>query len=218
VASASAAATAAQAALVSLLANDCDPPLVARVAIDRAAAGLKTIHWAARSDPDRWAGYHVRAIARAPDRGYRVSDGFVTLDFLPTQRVAWRALCTELGLDTFAETVGEDWFSTIGMEDQIDWARPHYERALARFTRAGAVALIRRHGGWSVPFQSPDEALAHPQSRVYASVFVADGEVQVRLPWRIDGAPQATHCSAMAPPVGAHTPDALAVFAASEVS
>jgi crotonobetainyl-CoA:carnitine CoA-transferase CaiB-like acyl-CoA transferase len=218
VASASAAATAVQAALVGLLAQHCAAPLVARIAIDRAAAALKTIHWAARSDPDRWAGYHVRAIARAPDRGYRVRDGFVTLDFLPDQRSAWRALCGEIGLDEFAESVGEDWFSTIGMEDRIDWARSHYERALAGFTRDEAIALIRRHGGWSVPFQDPAEALTHPQSQLYASAFLNDGQAQLRLPWRVDNAPQGTHSCAVAPAVGAHTKDVLADLAVDELS
>jgi crotonobetainyl-CoA:carnitine CoA-transferase CaiB-like acyl-CoA transferase len=218
VASASAAATAVQAALAGLLAQDGTAPLVARIAIDRAAAALKTIHWAARSDPDRWAGYHVRAIARMPDRGYRVRDGFVTLDFLPDQRPAWRALCAEIGLDAFAESVDADWFSTIGMEDRIDWARPHYERALAGFTREEAVALIRRHDGWSVPFQSPSEALTHPQSQLYASAAFSDEQAQLRLPWRMDNVPQGTHFCAVAPAVGAHTRDVLAAFAAEEVS
>ena len=218
IASASAAATAVQAALAGLLEDEGAPPLVARVAIDRAASALKTIHWAARSDPDRWAGYHVGAIMRAPDRGYRVRDGFVTLDFLPHQRAAWRALCAEIGLDEFADAVGDDWFSTVGMEDRIDWARPHYERALARFTRAEAVMLIRRHGGWSVPFQSPAEVLGHPQSLLYASAFFGDGQAHLRLPWRIDGAPQATRSYAVAPPLGAHTHEVLAALPAGEAS
>jgi crotonobetainyl-CoA:carnitine CoA-transferase CaiB-like acyl-CoA transferase len=217
-ASASGATTAVQAALAGLLADDDSPPLVARVAIDRAVAALKTIHWAARSDPDRWTGYHVRAIARKPDRGYRVRDGFVTLDFLPDQRAAWRALCADLGLDAFADEVGADWFSTVGMEDRVDWARPRYEQALAGLTRAEAVALIRRHGGWSVPFQSPAEVLAHPQAHLYAAAFVADGTALIRLPWRIDGAPQSTHAPAAAPPIGVHTREVLASLAAGEVS
>jgi hypothetical protein len=87
----SAAATADQAALAGLLRDDGEGPLLSRISIDRATAALKTIHWAARSDPDRWLGYHLTAIARAPDRGYRVRDGWVTLDFLPAQGAAWRA-------------------------------------------------------------------------------------------------------------------------------
>src|SRR5262249_49714505 len=81
--SSSAAATAVQAALAGLLRDNAREPLLSRISVDRAMATLKTIHWAARSDPDRWLGYHLTAIARQPDRGYRVRDGWITLDFLP---------------------------------------------------------------------------------------------------------------------------------------
>jgi crotonobetainyl-CoA:carnitine CoA-transferase CaiB-like acyl-CoA transferase len=213
-ASASAAAAAVQAALAGLVGNDASRPLVGRISIDRAMATLKTIHWAARSDPDRWAGYHLRAISRAPDRGYRVRDGSVTLDFLPDQGAAWRALCEELGLSAFVREVDNVWFSTIGMEDRVDWARPYYEQALAGFTRAEAVALIRKHGGWSVPFQSPAETLNHPQARLYASAFFADGEAMIRLPWRVDDRSQAMHRPTAASPIGAHTQEVLLSVAA----
>jgi crotonobetainyl-CoA:carnitine CoA-transferase CaiB-like acyl-CoA transferase len=210
-ASVSAAATAVQAALAGLLRDDGQGPLLSRISIDRATATLKTIHWAARSDPDRWLGYHLTAIARQPDRGYRVRDGWVTLDFLPAQGAAWRALCAELGLAKFVDEVGEDWFSTIGMEDRVDWARPHYERAFAGYTRDEAITLIRKHGGWSVPFQEPAEALHHPQSQLYASAFFEGGEATVRLPWRVDNQPQGRHRPAAAPPIGAHTNEVLAL-------
>src|SRR5262249_9894402 len=124
-----------QAALAAFIRPDQPKPLVSRISIDRALATLKTIHWAAPSDPDRWAGYHVRAISRQPDCGYRTRDGWITLDFLPDQREAWRAMCEELGLGDFAREVEDNWFSTIGMEDSIDWARPHYEKVFAPLTR-----------------------------------------------------------------------------------
>jgi crotonobetainyl-CoA:carnitine CoA-transferase CaiB-like acyl-CoA transferase len=211
IASSSAAATAVQAAVAGLLRDNPLGPLLSRISVDRAMASLKTIHWAARSDPDRWLGYHLTAIARQPDRGYRVRDGWITLDFLPDQRHAWRDLCRDLGLETFADQVGENWFSTIGMEDRVDWARPHYERAFAHYTREEAIAVIRKHGGWSVPFQNPAEALQHPQSQLYASTFFERGEATVRLPWRVDNQPQGTHRPAAAPSVGAHTKEMLAV-------
>jgi crotonobetainyl-CoA:carnitine CoA-transferase CaiB-like acyl-CoA transferase len=209
-ASSSAGATAVQAALSGLIQDNQGEPLLSRISVDRAMATLKTIHWAARSDPDRWLGYHLTAIARQPDRGYRVRDGCITLDFLPDQRDAWRALCIELGLESFADQVGENWFSTIGMEDRVDWARPHYERALASYTREEAIGVIRKHGGWSVPFQDPAEVLQHPQSQLYASAFFEHGEATLRLPWRVDNQPKGTHRSAAAPPVGAHTKEVLA--------
>jgi CoA:oxalate CoA-transferase len=211
-ASSSAGATAVQAALAGLIRDNHGEPLLSRISVDRAMATLKTIHWAARSDPDRWLGYHLTAIARQPDRGYRVRDGWITLDFLPDQRDAWRALCIELGLEGFADQVGENWFSTIGIEDRVDWARPHYERAFAGYTREEAIGVIRKHGGWSVPFQDPAEVLQHPQSQLYASAFFEHGEATLRLPWRVDNQPQGTHRSAAAPPVGAHTKEVLAVL------
>jgi crotonobetainyl-CoA:carnitine CoA-transferase CaiB-like acyl-CoA transferase len=216
VASASAAAAAVQAALAGLLRDDSSGPLVGRVSVDRSMANLKTIHWAGRTDPDRWAGYHVRAISRQPDRGYRVRDGAVSLDFLPDQGAAWRALCEELGLHDFIDEVGKDWYSTIGMEERIDWARPRYEAALAGFTRAEAVVLIRKHGGWSVPLQSPEETLNHPQARLYASAYFDDGAAHVRLPWRVDDEGQADHRPAAAPAIGAHTQQVLASLQAGD--
>jgi crotonobetainyl-CoA:carnitine CoA-transferase CaiB-like acyl-CoA transferase len=218
VASASAAATAVQAALAGLLRDESSKALIARVSVDRAMAALKTIHWAARSDPDRWAGYHVRAISRQPDRGYRVRDGWISLDFLPHQGAAWRALCEDVGLKQFINEVGDDWFSTIGMEDRVDWARPHYEQAFAALTRAEAVAVIREHGGWSVPFQTPAETLNHPQARLYASACFDHGEAEIRLPWRVENESQGSHRPTAAPPVGAHTKEVLASLPAGGTS
>jgi crotonobetainyl-CoA:carnitine CoA-transferase CaiB-like acyl-CoA transferase len=208
-ASASAASAAVQAALVAFI-RDQLKPLVSRISIDRALATLKTIHWAARSDPDRWAGYHVRAISRQPDCGYRTRDGWITLDFLPDQREAWRAMCEELGLGEFAREVEDNWFSTIGMEDSIDWARPRYEKGLAPLTREEAIALIRKHGGWSVPFQQPVEAMHHPQSKLYATIYDNGGGVQVRMPWRVNNETLGVHRPGRAASVGAHTKVVLA--------
>jgi crotonobetainyl-CoA:carnitine CoA-transferase CaiB-like acyl-CoA transferase len=211
-ASASAASAAVQAALAACIRPNQTKPLVSRISVDRALATLKTIHWAARSDPDRWAGYHVRAISRQPDCGYRTRDGWITLDFLPHQREAWQALCEELGLGDFAREVEDNWFSTIGMEDNIDWARPRYEKAFARLTREEAIALIRKHGGWSVPFQQPIEAMHHPQSKLYATICDNGGGAQVRMPWRVNDEALGVHQPGRAALVGAHTKEVLAAL------
>ena len=209
IASAAAASTVVQAALAGLIKENGNGPLVSHVSIDRALSSLKTIHWAARSDPDRWTGYHVRAVSRPPDRGYQVRDGRITLDFLPDQHDSWRALCNEIGLADFAAEVSKTWYSTIGMEDRVDWARPYYERAFANFSCDEAIALIRKHNGWSVAFLDPEEALNHPQSRLYASTFADGVAVTARLPWRLNDEPQGSHQPERAPPVGAHTKEVL---------
>ena len=211
-ASSSAASTAVQAALAAFIRPDQPKPLVSRISIDRALATLRTIHWAARSDPDRWAGYHVRAISRQPDCGYRTRDGWITLDFLPDQREAWRAMCEELGLGDFAREVEDNWFSTIGMEDGIDWARASYEKGFASLTCEEAITLIRKHGGWSVRFQQPVEAMHHPQSKLYASVYDNGGGARVRMPWRVNNETLGAHEPRRAASVGAHTKEVLAAL------
>ncbi|MFI4986499.1 MAG: CoA transferase [Alphaproteobacteria bacterium] len=218
IASASAAAAATQAVLAGLWRERDAAPLVARVSCDRALAALKTIHWAARSDPDRWQGYHLSAMARQPDRGYRVRDGRVSLDFPPDKGAGWLAFCRELGLAQFAAEVGDDWYSTIGMEDRIDWARKRYEDALAAYTREEASALIRKHGGWSVAFLTPEEMLHHPQAALYASAWLAGGAPSVRLPWRVGDHAQGVHAPKAAPPIGAHSKEVLAELRAEVAS
>ena len=209
VASASAAATAAQAALAGLV-REAKEPLVGRVSIDRALSTLKTIHWAARSDPDHWAGYHVTANMRQPDSGYRVKNGWVTLDFPPTEKSGWLAFCDEVGLSGFAKEVGDGWFSTVGMEDAIDMARSHYESALANYTVAEAIELIRKHRGWSVPFQTVSQMLQHSQSGLYGSIVSDGGQFHTRLPWRVGNELQGVSAVRAAPAIGAHTAEVLA--------
>jgi crotonobetainyl-CoA:carnitine CoA-transferase CaiB-like acyl-CoA transferase len=208
VGSESAAAAATQVALAGLVRND-EGPLVGRVSVDRALSTLKTIHWAARSDPDRWAGYHVTAITRQPDRGYRVRDGWITLDFPPTEGAGWRSFCEEIGLGEFVKQVGDDWFSTMGMEDAIDKARPNYERALAKYTVEEAIAIIRKHQGWSVPFQNVSQMLQHPQSQLYASAVLVGEHINTRLPWRVNNQPQGTSSVSTAPAIGTHNFEVL---------
>jgi crotonobetainyl-CoA:carnitine CoA-transferase CaiB-like acyl-CoA transferase len=209
IASAAAASTVVQAALAGIIRDGSGGPLVSHVSVDRALATLKTIHWAARSDPDEWRGYHVRAVSRPPDR---TRDGKITLDFLPDQHKSWRALCDEIGLSDLANEVGDDWYSTVGMEDRIDWARPRYERAFAKYSRDEAIKIIRKHDGWSVPFQEPEQALAHPQSQLYASAFVDNDGAKTRMPWRINDQPQGNHQPKAAPRVGADNKKVLSLL------
>lgn len=209
VASESAAAAATQAALAGLV-RAAEVPLVSRVSIDRAMAALKTIHWAARSDPLKWIGYHVTGKYRQPDLGYRVRDGWVTLDYLPSDGDGWWTLCEEIGLGDFAREVGDAWYNTVGMEEGVDQARQRYEQALAKYSVDEAIAIIRKHKGWSVPFLTPEQMLRHPQSKLYASmVRDDDGQASIRLPWRVGNEPQGTSSLAAAPGIGAHNEEVL---------
>ena len=87
-----------------------------------------------------------------------------------------------------------------------------YERAFAKFSRDEAIKIIRKHDGWSVPFQEPEQALVHPQSQLYASAFVDNVNITARLPWRINDEPLGSHHPKQAPAVGADTKKVLSLL------
>jgi crotonobetainyl-CoA:carnitine CoA-transferase CaiB-like acyl-CoA transferase len=174
---------AAQAVLAGLLAGR--NPSVATVSPARAAATMKTIHLAGRSDPAEWEGYHVTGGDRLPDQGYRAGDGRMSFEFPPNMGDAWAEFCRTLGLDDLVDEVGDGWYSTVGMEERADRARPRYERGLSAVTRAEAVDLVRRLGGWAVPFQTPKEVGEHAQTRMYGAVRLSGAEVEICAPWKL---------------------------------
>ena len=154
-----------------------------RVSTLRALSTLKTILWAARSRPDSWTGTHVRSRNRLVDSGYRTRGRRITLDFPVGAEESWLGFVQDLGLGAATiERLRPRWHESIGWGDDVDLARPLYEERLGALGVEDAVALVRRNGGSSVPFQTPAECLAHPQSDALGL-----GESLERgLPWRLE--------------------------------
>jgi len=205
IASATCAAHAAQAALAGLLSPAAKGPLRARVSLARSLSCEKTIHWAARSDPDAWTGYHVTGRYRPPDTGWQAADGAMTLEFPPEAGDGWRAFCREVGLADLVDELGDGWYATVGMEDRAHQLRPRYEAALANYGREEAAEIIRRHGGWSVPFLRAEEVVRHPQSRLFSAAVAMDSGTKLRLPWLMADQAVGEHTFAAAPKLGEHT-------------
>lgn len=172
-------------ALASLAAlRGTERPVRVAVSPMRALAALKTIIWAARTRPDAWTGTHVRSRERLVDSGYETRDGRVTLDFPFTGHDRWRAFVETLELPpAIVESYEPRWYETVGWGDDVDEARPVYESHLRERSTDEAVALIRAHGGSSVPFQTVEQCLSHPQSEALGlRDAVARG-----LPWSTVG-------------------------------
>ncbi len=150
----------------------------------RALATLKTIIWAARTRPDAWTGTHVRSRERLVDSGYATRDGRITLDFPFTGHEQWRAFVEALELPAaVVESYDRRWYETVGWGDDVDEARPVYESHLRERSTDEAIALVREHGGSSVPFLTVAGCLAHPQSEALGlRDAVASG-----LPWSMTG-------------------------------
>lgn len=202
--SAAAGIFAVQAVLAGVLANG--EPTVTTVSVARALATLKTIHFAGRSDPAEWEGYHVTARDRPPDQGHRAADGRLSFEFAPNLFEGWREYCRWLGVDDLVEEVGDDWYATVAMGDRSDWARSRYEAGLSNRSRDEAVERARELGGWAVPFLTPAEVLRHPQTALYGALSTPAHRQHalLRRPWKIQGVEDTPVEPQPIPPPGAH--------------
>ena len=161
--------------------GDVERPVQVSLSSLRTLSTLKTILWAARSRPDEWTGTHVRSRDREVDSGYATRDGRITLDFALYAEAGWHSFVQELGVDAATvRRLAPRWIETVGWGDDVDDACAAYEDRLRALSTDEAIALVRRHGGSSVPFLTFDECLAHPQARVLGlPATLARG-----LPWR----------------------------------
>ncbi len=181
-ASAAAGFCGALAALAAL--RGSERPVRVSVSPLRALASLKTIIWAARTQPDAWTGTHVRSRERLVDSGYETSDGRVTLDFPFNGFERWREFVEALELPgAIVDSFEPRWYETVGWGDDVDEARPIYESYLRNRSTAEAIELVRGHGGSSVPFLSVEQCLAHPQSEALG----LRERVERGLPWSMSG-------------------------------
>ncbi len=141
------------------------PPVVLRTSLLRALATLKGLTFAARACPDSWQGTHVVSREKSRDCGYLTADGRITLDFPEQGEHGWLAFVSEIGLpERSIRELRTNWYQTVGWGDDVDSARPVYEDRLRRLSTEAAIEMIRRCGGSSVPFLTPEECLAHPQA------------------------------------------------------
>lgn len=183
-----------QAALAGLLARDRDGR-GQRVAIPVLGQllSLITILFAARSDPDRWQGFHLNGPLWRADIGWETQDGQVTFDFRHGMREGWAGFCRDVGLERLLDDPDyEDWRSTIYNGDRKDEFGGVYRPEFARMSCEEASSLINGHGGISVKFHDYAEFLAHPQMRhldpLDAVPEAPEGaRAQVGTPFRLTG-------------------------------
>lgn len=138
-------------------------PETVTVSLLGAACALKTIMWAARTDPDAWEGFHLLAATHGPEHGWRTRDGAVTIDFLMGDEGRWRALMEEWGIADGFAGVGDRWTQTVGLGDDAPAFRPLYERATTVRSTQEVTAAVEAAGGLAAPYLGYDELLAHPQ-------------------------------------------------------
>ena len=158
-----------------------------------ALMSMKSILFAANSDPDKWEGFHLLGPRWPADTGWETRDGQITFDFRYQYREQWVAFCNAVGLGHLVDHPDyQDWRSTIQIGDRRHHYGQPYREVFARMTCAEASALINRCGGISVKFHDYAEVLAHPQTQtmevlVQVPDAPAGAQTQIGVPFRYDG-------------------------------
>ena len=183
---------------------------------------LKSIHLAAQSDPDVYAGPRVGGAHYPPERGWKTKDEPIFFAFGGSVgaegRPGWVKFCEEAGFTRFLDDprfdkIGRD---STGYGVRVPELRAEYEQEFARWSAEDLVALIRKHAGNAATYQRGDHALAHPQTQALGVVreVAAGGGAKVRVrafPARFSHTQ--TGLKGAAPALGEHTREVAASLA-----
>ncbi|MDQ8731452.1 CoA transferase [Bradyrhizobium sp. LHD-71] len=174
VAGASASAFAVQAALAALYARDRRNGSRAgqqvSVSMLNALISMKSIHLAAQSDPDQYAGPRVGGAHYPPEKGWRTADRPIFFAFGGSVgeegRPGWTDFVTEIGLDDLLKNdqLDRNGRNSTGHGSMVNAMRPAYEERFAQFSAADLVGRIRKLGANAAVYMRADETLADPQT------------------------------------------------------
>lgn len=131
---------------------------------------MKSIHLAAQSDPDVYAGPRVGGAHYPPERGWKTADEPVFFQFGGSVgaegRPGWVGFVQEIGSGHLLEDSRFDHKgrNSTGHGVDVNALRPVYEREFARLPAERLVDIARRHAGNAAVYQRLDQTLQHPQT------------------------------------------------------
>ena len=141
-----------------------------QVSLLNSLIALKSIHLAAQSDPDTYAGPRVGGANYPPERGWKTKDEPIFFAFGgsvgASGRPGWVKFAEEAGFTSLLEDARFDPIgrTTTGYGSKVQEVRGDYEREFARYTAEELVTLIRKYSGNAASYQRLDQALRHPQT------------------------------------------------------
>jgi len=183
---------AGQAVLAALFARRRNGGVGQRISLSllNSLLALKSIHLAAQSDPDRYAGPRVGGAFYPPERGWETKDGPIFFAFggsVGAQgRPGWVKFIEEAG---FTHLLEDERFDKIGRNStgygsRVQELRADYEREFARYPANQLVDMIRKYAGNAASYQRADETMRHAQTAALDVVRKVpagdDREVEVR--------------------------------------
>jgi crotonobetainyl-CoA:carnitine CoA-transferase CaiB-like acyl-CoA transferase len=137
---------------------------------------LKSIHLAAQSDPDNYAGPRVGGANYPPERGWKTRDNPIFFAFggsVGAQgRPGWVKFVEEAGFtrlldDPRFDKIGR---STTGYGIRVPETRAEYEKEFANWAADDLVDLIRKHAGNAATYMRADETIEHAQTQALGVV------------------------------------------------
>ena len=163
---------AGQAVLAALFARRRNGGVGQRISLSllNSLMALKSIHIAAQSDPDRYAGPRVGGAFYPPERGWRAKDAPIFFAFggsVGAQgRPGWVKFIEEAGFNRLLddERFDKNGRNSTGYGSRVQELRPEYEREFARYPANELVDMIRKYAGNGASYQRADETMRHPQT------------------------------------------------------
>jgi crotonobetainyl-CoA:carnitine CoA-transferase CaiB-like acyl-CoA transferase len=220
---------AAQAVLAALLARRRLKGYGQRIDLSllNSLLSMKSIHLAAQSDPDVYAGPRVGGAYYPPEKGWKTADEPIFFQFGGSVgaegRPGWVEFIKEVGCEQLLadERFDHGGRNSTGHGVDVNELRPVYEEAFANIPAARLVDVARKHAGNASVYQRADQALAHPQTRaldlIMKIALPGGGAAQLRrFPARFSRSKPGV--GAPAPRLGEHTAAVLAEIGLSAQS
>lgn len=161
-----------------------------RVAVSQLGTlmSMRTLQWAAMSNPDAWLGNsYCTSETDSPRHGYRTKDApiFVSMMNLRGQE-QFITMMKELGMYEAVkndERFIKDGRQTVGMGHLARDLQSIWETHLKNFSALEAIEIINRNGGTAVEFSELHQLVDHPQVKALDLVQHLDGVAYLRAPW-----------------------------------
>lgn len=161
------------------------------VSVSRLGAmmSLRSLQWAAVSNPDAWLGPSYCLSETDPSRhGYRTKDNNIFVSMMNLRdNDSFTAMLTELGMldDVKSDTrFMEEGRTTIGMGFLSGDYHGLWEKYLTNFPSDQVLDIFNRNGGTAVSFPELNQLVRHPQVEALNLIDEVDGRRFLRAPWR----------------------------------
>ncbi len=183
---------------------------------------MRSISWAALTDPDEWNGFHLEGQYFPPATAYKTADGQAYFTLHRGSSEDWDRLLIELDM---LDVMGDPRFGDYGRGATGTGAgdpevKARFERAFAEKNTEDLLALLRSLGSNAIPFNDYPHLFndKHAIDLNMGNLRMSNGQRALASPWMGDREPSQWEMQAhmMVPAVGQHTRQILAELGYSQ--